>query len=169
MKINFITFTGFNILLCCILLGDAFILPGNSKTVTVSDFYTKLTKAKRTSYYNYFIYTSDGSKYEVIESLYEKLSVTDSVKIFSSLILNMPMKIHYWRDGQHSFSKVGQLHTKPTEKNGLLISLSISVIVLIIHLIRPLKRNSPIVALQLISFGTSFTVFLFVIIEVLSI
>jgi hypothetical protein len=169
MKVNFLTFIGLNIVLCCVLLTDAFVLPTNNKTVTLSDFSSKLTRAKRVSYYNYFIYTSDDCKYEVSETVFENLRVKDSVKIFSSLIFKMPIEIHYWRDDLQYASKIGQLNSKKAEEVGLIVSLLISAIVFIIQVVRPIKKTNLLFLLQIIAFGTSFTIFLFVVIEIFSI
>ena len=169
MRVNFLTLIGVNILLCAVLLADALALPTTAKMVTLTDFGSKLTRAKRMSYYNYFIYTSDDCKYEVPETVFENLSVNDSVKIFSSLIFKMPIEIHYWRNDQHYADKMGQLNTKKVERVLLIISILISAVVFMIQLIRPFKRTNPLFMLQIIAFGTSFTIFLFVIIEVCSI
>ena len=166
MKINLRTFIGLNIILCSVLLGDAFILPGKVKTVLLTEFSSKLTRAKRTSYYNYFIYTSDNCKYEVTENLYENLRINDSVQILSSPIIKMPIEIHYWKNDQQYSSKIGQLNTNKSEKIGLIISLIISIILFLVQSLTAFNRLSPFFALQIIAFGTSFTVFLFVIIEV---
>jgi len=168
MKVN-LSFIGFNILLCSILLGDAFIFPSKGKIVALTEFSSKLTRARRTSYFNYFIHTSDNCRYEISEILYDNLRVNDSVKIFSSPIIKMPIEIHYWRNGQHYSSKIGQLNSNESEKFGLIISLLISVIIFIVLSMKSFKKGSPIFALQIIAFGTSFTVFIFVIIEVFSI
>lgn len=169
MKLN-LAFLGFNILLCTILLGDAFMLPANLKSVTTTQFESKLTRGKRGYYhYNYFIFTSDGCKYEVKERLYEELTVNDTIKIFSSPIINMPIKLQYTRNGSPILWKIGELHTQESEKVGLIISLIMSVILFVLQCIMPFQRSSIYFGIEIIAFATSLTVFLFIIIEVLSI
>jgi hypothetical protein len=107
-----------NILLCLFLLGDAFLFPRHVKLVTVTDFSAKYTHAKYSVYYNYFIYTSDRSKYKVTEGLYDNLKTNDAVMVFPSCVLHMPIAIKYQWDGGFYTAKIGQLNTKDSENMG---------------------------------------------------
>jgi len=158
-----------NIVLCLFLLGDAFVFPRNVKQVTLTDFSAKHTNAKHTSYYNYFIYTSDHSKYEVTEGLYDNLKTNDPVTIFSSCIMHMPVAIDYQQDGGLYTAKIGQLNTKPSEKYGLYISLLLSAVVLLLQINDKSKAWRMFSMLFILALAVSFVVFVFVLIEVLSV
>ena len=165
MKKN-LSFVVFNILLCSLILGDTFIFPTKVKKVSIIAFSSKHTSAKNVSYYNYFIHTSDNSRYEIKKTLYDNLTKDDSVTIFSSLILRMPVKIQYLQHEQLYNSKLGQLSNTQAEIIALITSLIISILLLFVLRIKPYKSSGPFFALQAIVIGASILIFLSVISEV---
>jgi len=163
---NFSIFRIINIGLCLLLLADGFLIAPKVKTVVVSHFNSKLTKVKRSSYYNYFIHTSDNYKYEISEGLSDNLKMNDTIRIYSSPIISMPRELHYQQDAQDFSAKIGQLSSKSSLPVGLIISLLISIITCLLQFAKRFKTSQPLNALQAIAFAISFTVFLFVISEV---
>lgn len=164
-----LTFVGLNIMFCVILLGDAFILPSNSKTVAINKFGSKYSTAELTNYYNYFIYTSDDCKYEVNKGVFDDLKASDTIMIHSSSLLHMPVKISYSKNDKTHVRKIGQLNSQDHGRIGLIISLIISIIVFISQYIRSSKISQALLGLQLISFSMLIVVLLFVFIEIFSI
>jgi hypothetical protein len=159
---------GINLLLCCLFLADAYLLPAKDKKVTVSKVDSKLTRYKNRSYYNYFMQTTGNEKYEVSESMYRELQENDTIRIFSSPLIHMPRAIQYERFGHQERYKIGQLNSKGSLKIGLIISLLISVYLFISNLVKPAARSKLNNGLQILAVGISITVFLFVMIEIWS-
>jgi hypothetical protein len=158
-----------HILFCLLLLADAMVFPHRSKTVTLTGVNAKLTYARRTRYYNYFIYTTDGCKYEVGEGIYSNLDKGDTVTISSSIIFHMPLQIAYRNDGSMHTYAMGQLSTKDSEKYVLIICIVISLIALIMYYVNPSALSQIFFVLPLLSFAMSLVAFLFVMIEVWSV
>ncbi len=162
-------YVSLNILVCLILLGDAFEFTPNVKNVSINEINSKLTRAKRTTYYNYFIYTSDNCKYEIPRNIYEDLKVSDSVSISSSLIFKMPLKLSYRKDDKVFVYDIGQLQTKKSEKYGLIISIALSFLALLFLLTMPNKYYNIYKLFIIFPIVITIVVFLFIVIEVLSV
>ena len=158
-----------NLLLCTILLCDAFVFTPNVKTVVLTDFSTKHTQARRTSYWNYFIHTADNCKYEVSRSLYDALKQNDTVQVFSSRLIGMPVRIHFNRDHEKFYGNIGELHTQDSEVVGLIISIVFSLIVLLLELKNREKGVKLYFPLYLLALAMTALLLIFIIIEISSV
>jgi hypothetical protein len=154
-----------NIVLCAILLGDAFVFPAKIKTVVLMRFSSKVTNAENTSYRNYFIHTSDKCKYEVSKSINDALKYNDTIKIFSSKLIGMPVGIQFKSDNEDTFRNIGQLPTKKSQVYLLIISIMLSIIVLLLELLNRSMNNYVYFPLYFITLGMTVLVLLFIIIE----
>ncbi len=157
-----------NILLCAILLGDAFVFPNKVKTVVLTDFSSKHTRARHTSYWNYFIHTSDNCKYEVSQGLYDALKQNDTIQVFSSRLIGMPVRINFNIDNEKHYGNIGELHTQDSEAAGLIISIVFSLIVLVLELTNRTKSKGVKLyfPLYLLAIAMSAVLLIFIIIEV---
>ncbi len=167
MRINLILVV-VSFLVSSFLLVDGFILQPETRKVSISDLESKLTKVKRSSYYNFFIHTSDHYKYEVSEGIYLNLEIGDTAEISTSSILHMPLRISISIDDTKLTSNIGELSAKKSEKIGLMISLALSIAALILYYSQPSKSSSFLIMIQLASFIIMITVSIFVLIELLS-
>lgn len=140
-----------NILICSIILADLFVFTPRSKAVLINRFSNKYTHTKGARHYNYFIHTSDNCKYEVSQELYNSLQENDTIKIYTSPVINMPLSLQYHNNGLQYSVNTGQLRKENAPAIALLISLAISLGLLLPAFINKRKNEEPAFVLQLLS------------------
>lgn len=155
----------FNILPCAILLGDAFVFPPEIKTVPLMEFSSKYTRLKSARYSNYFIHTGDNCRYEVSQSIFDVLKEHDTIQIFSSRLIGMPLSIGFKSETKNIISNIGQLRTKDSASVGLVTGSVLSLIVLLLELLNRKKGIKLYFPLYFLSLAITLVAIVVVIIE----
>jgi len=119
------------ILVCLLLLTDAYVLPRTSQTATVTDLYSTLTSTKRDSYYNYFFVTDKQQRCEIFWQTYNDLKIGDPVVIQYSPVLNIPKVLYYHKQNCIYKKELGHTSNNTVEKYGLFVCLALSAIGLV--------------------------------------
>ena len=157
----------FNIIICLLLLSDAFVLGYSSQTANIAELYSKYTHARNTSYYNYFLVTDKQQRYEVFWQTYDDLNIGDPVVIQSTPLLKMPKAIYYCKERRIYKKPLGQLNNNAAGKYGLFICLALSAFGLVDAFFPASKHKHFVTFFLLLATALTFLIFVTTMVEVI--
>jgi hypothetical protein len=157
------------IIFAVVLLIDSQLLPPKPADNVVGTLDTKFTSTKTSSFTNYFLITTSDKKYEITETAYDQLAEQDSIRILSSRIFTLPLKMQLKKGGHtHTFS-IGQMGRHSSLKYGLIfVIVALSLFLLLKHFINE-KYARAFSLLRIIPVGVFLVILIFIVIEQASI